>query len=169
MYLKFVQNFNFGPSFTKRVVSKLPEFRIVAAESLNSDTFYTDKKERENKIPNMYKEIHKGAVAKSYITNGLLIQYMTKNLRISSYIWKPFLMTLLLLPSEFPYIWGKFYFLLSDARFFNKKPPYTVSVIRIGPSLLLYIKKSHKEAGCSPDRAVWYNLLESQCGRVQWF
>jgi hypothetical protein len=104
MYLKFVQNFNFGPSFTKRVVSKLPEFRIVAAESLNSDTFYTDKKERENKIPNMYKEIHKGAVAKSYITNGLLIQYMTKNLRISSYIWKPFLMTLLLLPSEFPYI-----------------------------------------------------------------
>jgi hypothetical protein len=31
-----------------------------------------------------YKEIQKGAVAKSYITNGLLIRYMTKNLRISS-------------------------------------------------------------------------------------
>jgi hypothetical protein len=33
-------------------------------------------------------EIQKGAVAKSYMTNGLL---MTKYLRISSYIRKPFL------------------------------------------------------------------------------
>ncbi len=38
-----------------------------------------------------YKEIQKEAVAKSYMTNGLLIQYMTKNVRISSYIRKPFL------------------------------------------------------------------------------
>jgi hypothetical protein len=32
---------------------------------------YTDKK--ENKISLLYKEIQKGAVAKSYVTNGLLI------------------------------------------------------------------------------------------------
>jgi hypothetical protein len=32
---------------------------------------YTDKK--ENKIFLIYKEIHNGAVAKSYLTNGLLI------------------------------------------------------------------------------------------------
>jgi hypothetical protein len=43
----------------------------------------TDKK--ENKIFLIYKEIQKGAVAQSYMTNGLLI-YMTKFLRISSYI-----------------------------------------------------------------------------------
>jgi hypothetical protein len=30
-------------------------------------------------------------VAKSFMTNGLLIQYMVKYLRISSYIRKPFL------------------------------------------------------------------------------
>jgi hypothetical protein len=43
---------------------------------------YTNKKEK--KIFLIYKEIQKGAVAKSYIATGLLI-YMTKNLRISSY------------------------------------------------------------------------------------
>ncbi len=32
-----------------------------------------------------------GPVAKSHMTNGLLIQYMVKYLRISSYIRKPFL------------------------------------------------------------------------------
>ncbi len=32
-----------------------------------------------------------GAVAKSYMTNGLLILYMEKYLRIFSYIRKPFL------------------------------------------------------------------------------
>ena len=46
---------------------------------------YTDKK---NKIFLIYKEIQKGAVAKSYMTNGY--SYMTKYLRISSYIRKPF-------------------------------------------------------------------------------
>ncbi len=39
----------------------------------------------------MYKEIQNGAIAKSYMTNGLLIQYMGKYLRIYSYIRKPFL------------------------------------------------------------------------------
>ncbi len=49
---------------------------------------YTDKK--ENPIFLICKEIQNGAVAKSYMTNGLLI-YMVKYLRISSYIRKPFL------------------------------------------------------------------------------
>ncbi len=31
----------------------------------------------------MFKEIEKRAVAKSYMTNGLLIQYMTKYLRMN--------------------------------------------------------------------------------------
>ncbi len=44
---------------------------------------HTDKKEK--KIFLIYKEIKKEAVAKSYITKGLLIYCMTKNLRISSY------------------------------------------------------------------------------------
>jgi hypothetical protein len=35
------------------------------------NTVYTDKK--ENKIFLIYKDIQKGAVAKSYMTNGLLI------------------------------------------------------------------------------------------------
>jgi hypothetical protein len=47
---------------------------------------YTDKKKFF-----IYKEIQKGAVAKSYMTAGLLIQYMTKYLHISSYIMKHFL------------------------------------------------------------------------------
>ncbi len=49
--------------------------------------WYTDKK--ENQILVIYKEIQNGAVAKSYMTNGLLI-YMGKYLSISSYIMKPF-------------------------------------------------------------------------------
>ncbi len=43
-----------------------------------------------NKICLIYKEIQNGAVAKSYMTNGLLI-YLVKYLRIFSYIRKPFL------------------------------------------------------------------------------
>jgi hypothetical protein len=46
---------------------------------------------KENQIFLIYKEIQSGAVEKSYMTNGLLIQYMGKYLRISSYIRKPFL------------------------------------------------------------------------------
>jgi hypothetical protein len=47
----------------------------------------TDKK--ENKIFLIYKEIQKGAVAKSYMTRTA--SYMTKYLPISSYMRKPFL------------------------------------------------------------------------------
>jgi hypothetical protein len=47
---------------------------------------YTDIK--ENKIFLIYKEIQKGSVAQSYMTNGLL---MVKYLCISSYIRDPFL------------------------------------------------------------------------------
>ncbi len=50
---------------------------------------HTDKK--ENKIFLLYKEIQRGAVAKSYMTNGLLIYGEIVYLRISSYIRKPFL------------------------------------------------------------------------------
>ncbi len=50
---------------------------------------FTDKK--ENQIFLIYKVNQSGAVAKSYMTNGLLILYMGKYLRISSYIRKPFL------------------------------------------------------------------------------
>ncbi len=47
---------------------------------------------KKNQVFLIYKEIQNGAVAKScYMTNGLLIQYMGKYLRISSYIRKPFL------------------------------------------------------------------------------
>ncbi len=48
---------------------------------------YTDKKEK--KIFIICREIQNGAVAKSYMTNGLLIY--RENLHISSYIRKPFL------------------------------------------------------------------------------
>jgi hypothetical protein len=56
----------------------------------NNTLGYTDKKEK--KIVLIYKEIHSGAVAKSYMTNGLLSPHIWgKYLRISSYIRKPFL------------------------------------------------------------------------------
>ncbi len=53
----------------------------------------------------------------SYMSNGLLIciikLYMVNYLHISLYIRKPFLIWLCTpIPSEFPYIWRKFYFLL---------------------------------------------------------
>jgi len=53
---------------------------------------YTDKK--ENNIFLIYKEIQKGAekvIQYEYMTNCLLLIYMTKYLRISSYIRKPFI------------------------------------------------------------------------------
>ncbi len=52
------------------------------------DSWYTDKK--ENHIFLIYRKILSGAVAKSYMINGLLI-YGEKYFRISSYIRKPFL------------------------------------------------------------------------------
>ncbi len=69
---------------------------------------FTDKK--ENQIFLIYKEIRNGAVAKSYMSNCLLIYDYSKYLRISSYILgsSSSYMTLQLLLSEFHYIWGKF-------------------------------------------------------------
>jgi hypothetical protein len=70
--------------------------------SKSLDPKCTDKK--ENQIFLIYKEIQSGAVAKSYMANGLLIY--GEIFVHSSYIRKPFLMymTLQLLHSEFPYI-----------------------------------------------------------------
>ncbi len=48
------------------------------------DICYTDKK--ENKIFLIYDEIQKGSDAMSFMTNRLASPYMTKYLRISSYI-----------------------------------------------------------------------------------
>ncbi len=48
--------------------------------------------------------------------------YMGKYFRISSYIRKPFLMTLQLLHSEFPYLWGKFSFLFYQCRVLSSIP-----------------------------------------------
>ncbi len=62
----------------------------------------------------IYKDIQKGAVAKSYILTAST--YMTKYLRISSYIRKIFLvnMTFQPLPYEFPYMRKiLFYFFIS--------------------------------------------------------
>ncbi len=51
---------------------------------------YTDKK--ENQIFLIYKEVKSGAVAKSYMTNGLLIYWeIFEHFIISSYFRKPFL------------------------------------------------------------------------------
>jgi hypothetical protein len=50
---------------------------------------YTDKK--ENKIFLIYKEIQNGAVAKSYMTNGLLKYAEILAHFLISYIRKPFL------------------------------------------------------------------------------
>ncbi len=65
---------------------------------------YTDKKEK--KIFLIYKEIQKGAVAKSYIKKGCLI-YEAKCTNIYPYMRRPlviYCMSLQLLPSEIPYI-----------------------------------------------------------------
>jgi hypothetical protein len=61
----------------------------VKKPSNNVKEFYTDKKEHQ--IFLIFKEIQSGEVAKSYMTNALLILYAGKYLRISSYIRKPFL------------------------------------------------------------------------------
>ncbi len=63
---------------------------VLLQENDSGLSSYTDKK--ENKIFLIYKEIQNGVVAKSYMTNGLLIQFMGKYLRISSYSRKPFLL-----------------------------------------------------------------------------
>jgi hypothetical protein len=58
------------------------------ARRANLCLVHNDKK--ENQIFLIYKEILNGAVAKSYMTITAS-SYMVKNLRISSYIKKPFL------------------------------------------------------------------------------
>jgi hypothetical protein len=64
---------------------------------------YTDKK--ENLIFLIYKEIQNGAVAKSYMTNGLLIYGEIFEHFPIYYMYSPSsYMTLQLLHSEFPYI-----------------------------------------------------------------
>ncbi len=75
---------------------------------------YTDKK--ENQIFLMYKEIQSGAVAKSYMTNGLLMGI--RNIWAFPHILgsSSSYMTLQLLHSEFPSIWGKFDFLFYQCR-----------------------------------------------------
>ncbi len=68
----------------------------------------TDKK--ENQIFLICKEIQIWAVARSYTVWLTASSHLRKYLRISSY------MTLQLLRSEFPYIWGKFDFLFYQWR-----------------------------------------------------
>ncbi len=75
---------------------------------LQSFTWYTDKK--ENQIFLIYREIQSGAVAKSFMTNGLLIYGEIFSHFLINVLGSPSTyMTLQLLHSEFPYIWGKFY------------------------------------------------------------
>ncbi len=73
---------------------------------------YTDKKKKNFLI---YKEIQYGAVAKSYMNNGLLIR--GNICAFPHVLGSPIsYMTLQLLHSEFPYIWGKFYFIFYKCR-----------------------------------------------------
>jgi len=78
-------------------LSPLPQLSPAISASLSLHLPHTVKKRN---IFILCKEIQKGSVAKSY---------MTKYLRISSY------MTLHLIPSEFPDICGKFSFLFNSA------------------------------------------------------
>ncbi len=56
------------------------------------------------------KEIQKGAVAKSYAVSPTASSYMTKICVFPHILGSPSsYMTLQLLPSKFPYIWGKFF------------------------------------------------------------
>jgi hypothetical protein len=76
------------PQFAPSTVTHLSRVSLIWRSDLVTWYACTDKK--ENQIFLIYKEFQNGAVAKSYITNGLLIQYMGKHLSISSYIRKPF-------------------------------------------------------------------------------
>ncbi len=78
-------------------------------------SWYTEK----NQILLIYKEIQSGAVAKSYMS----IEEGPPNIwgyaQIFPYIWggRQSYMTLQLLHSEFPHIWGKFYFLFISVQY----------------------------------------------------
>ncbi len=78
---------------------------------------YTDKK---NQIFLIYKEIQDGAISKSYciwLTDGLLIYGEIIEHFLIYILGSPsWYMTLQLLHSEFPYIWGKFDFLFYQCR-----------------------------------------------------
>ncbi len=83
---------------------------------------YTDKK--ENQIFLMYEEIQRGAVAKSYMRKGFLIyEEMRKYFTIFKEAVGHIHMTLQLLHSEFPYIWGKFDFLFGQCSVQTAKRP----------------------------------------------
>ncbi len=82
----------------------------------------------------IYKEIQSGAVAKSYMTNGLLIQYMVEIFAhfLIYCIRKLFLIYDSLLYSEFPHIWGEFSFIFYQcmvpikAHFWPRFPTFLV-------------------------------------------
>ncbi len=78
--------------------------------------------------------------------------YMTKYLRISSYIRKPFLcMTLQLLHSEFPYIWGKCYFLFYQCLHCSEKSKWSTTIHTVDKrSSHIYCQyhKAEKSRGC---------------------
>jgi hypothetical protein len=65
--------------------------------------------------------IQTGSVAKSYMTNGLLIYCMTKNIcAIPQILGSPSLfMTLQPILSEYPYICGKFLFLFVSVEWYR--------------------------------------------------
>jgi hypothetical protein len=76
---------------------------------------YALKKKKINFFPK-YKEIHSGAVAKSYMSKGFPIyQEMGKYFPIYKEAVSYMYMTLQLLHSEFPYIWGNFDFFFISA------------------------------------------------------
>ncbi len=107
---------------------------------------YTDKK--ENRILLINKEIQNGAVAKSY---------MTKHLHISHILGSPSsYMTLQPLPSEFAYIWGKFYFLSYQCI------QYGTSVYVL--SLHILVRKDTRVADPDPN---WIQIQSGQRIRIQ--
>jgi hypothetical protein len=88
------QNSKFWKMYTKKFIIKR----------------YTDKKEK--KIFLIYKKIQKGVVAKSYMTNGLLIYGFMYICSFPHILGSPSsYMTLQPIPSELPYKRGKSYFL----------------------------------------------------------
>jgi hypothetical protein len=96
-----------------------------------------------------YKEIQKGAVAKSYMTNGLLIYDYSKYLCVSSYIRKSFLIydfaTTPVWISLYS-IRGKFYFLVSQRKVFKFQKRYFNMVLllfKYSPSLLNAVEKEY--------------------------
>jgi hypothetical protein len=77
----------------------------------------------------VYKETQKGPVAKSYITNDSVI-YMTKYLRISSYIRKPFLL------SDFATAPMHLNFLIYEENFISFFISVSVKISRQTPTLI---------------------------------